>query len=84
MIIEEVGLRYSFHQYAPFGKHQWETHEWRRSLSPAAELVEVVGAERILDRSAVNAWDEPKIAAARSPANYSTNIRNGRKPAYGT
>jgi nicotinamidase-related amidase len=28
------------------------------------ELVEVVGAESIIDRSTVNAWDDPKVAAA--------------------
>jgi nicotinamidase-related amidase len=28
------------------------------------ELVEVVGAERIIDRMSVNAWDDPKVAAA--------------------
>jgi nicotinamidase-related amidase len=28
------------------------------------ELVEVVGAEPIIDRSTVNAWDDPKVAAA--------------------
>jgi nicotinamidase-related amidase len=28
------------------------------------ELVEVVGAEHIIDRSKVNAWDDPKVAAA--------------------
>jgi hypothetical protein len=28
------------------------------------ELVEVVGAEHIIDRSTVNAWDDPKVAAA--------------------
>src|SRR5205809_7515009 len=28
------------------------------------ELVEVVGGEHIIDRSSVNAWDDPKIAAA--------------------
>jgi nicotinamidase-related amidase len=27
------------------------------------ELVEVVGPERIIDRSSVNAWDDPKVAA---------------------
>src|SRR5947209_16265796 len=28
------------------------------------ELVEVVGGEHIIDRSSVNAWDDPKVAAA--------------------
>lgn len=28
------------------------------------ELVEVVGTEHIIDRSTVNAWDDPKVAAA--------------------
>jgi nicotinamidase-related amidase len=28
------------------------------------ELVEVVGAERIIDRASVNAWDDPNVAAA--------------------
>jgi nicotinamidase-related amidase len=28
------------------------------------ELVEVVGPERIIDRMSVNAWDDPKVAAA--------------------
>jgi nicotinamidase-related amidase len=28
------------------------------------ELVEVVGPERIIDRASVNAWDDPKVAAA--------------------
>ena len=28
------------------------------------ELVEVVGSERIIDRMSVNAWDDPKVAAA--------------------
>ena len=28
------------------------------------ELVEAVGAEHIIDRSSVNAWDDPKVAAA--------------------
>src|SRR5439155_21479314 len=28
------------------------------------ELVEVVGPERMFDRASVNAWDDPKVAAA--------------------
>src|SRR5713101_4646550 len=28
------------------------------------ELIEIVGAEQIIDRSTVNAWDDPKVAAA--------------------
>ena len=28
------------------------------------ELVEVIGRERIIDRMSVNAWDDPKVAAA--------------------
>ena len=28
------------------------------------ELIEVVGPERIIDRMSVNAWDDPKVAAA--------------------
>src|SRR5437899_11747162 len=41
------------------------------------ELVEVVGGEHIIDRSSVNAWDDPKVAAARTASSWVASVSFG-------